>query len=178
MALAIGAHQQALHISGKAALDKMKLPKHQRGDLLPIAQTKAQEPLIPSPAIFKFLYRGNSSSASEQRPTVPTVPTVAECAVHLELLQCFYALRSAVLKSTALDQTFGIKANPTTITRRSYRGQTTTLKKKDPTFATRRKEKWPLFLGFAVARFEMWIIQADAALSKDPTTSVVPPLGK
>jgi hypothetical protein len=174
MALAIGFDQQALHTSSKAALNSLKQPRP--ANVYPTASSKAQEPIIPSEAIFQSFTDPNTS-----RDDKTLTPTVAECAVHLELLQCFHTLRAEVLKSTALDRTFGIVPKPETVVRKSYRRQARTFKKRDSTFASRRREKWPLFLNLAVMRFDSWFRMADSALA-DPTKEsaldlVLPPLG-
>jgi len=51
----------------------------------------------------------------------------------------------------------------------------------DPTFASRRKEKWPLFIDLAVIRFNSWFRLADSTLAdstkESALDSVLPPLG-
>ncbi|KAI9779637.1 MAG: hypothetical protein M1839_007302 [Geoglossum umbratile] len=173
MALAIGVDQRALHASSKASLNGLKQGRPEK--VYPTAKSKAQESIIPWPSIFQSLTGPNSRSDENA-----ILPTIAECAVHLELLQCFHTLRAEVLKSITLDKTFGIVAKPQIIVRKQYYGPAKTIKKKDPTFATRRKEKWPLFLDLAVVRFDRWFFVADSALA-DPTKEnalglVLPPL--
>jgi hypothetical protein len=174
MALAIGFHQQALHSFSKGTLNSLKRPE--QVVTYPPANTKAQEAVIPSPALFE----GLSDSAHSHDDDAASLPTVAECAVHLELLQCFHTLRAEVLKSTDLDKAFGILPKPEIIVRR-YGRRSRTIKKKDQTFATRRKEKWPLFIDLAVSRFIAWFRWADSLLANPADENIqnliLPPLG-
>lgn len=89
------------------------------------------------------------------------VPSVHACAVHLELLETFMALRRKVLNSNALDVTFGISHNP----------------KERPSLAKRREEKWDKFVNLSVARFAIWIdhIHKDSKAVQQ-LSSPLPPL--
>ncbi|KAF7622718.1 hypothetical protein F9C07_11556 [Aspergillus flavus] len=116
------------------------------------ARDKSEEPLIPDPQLFQ------SSSHS----TSTDIPTISECAIHLELLEVFHALRDRVQQSTDLDNTFGIKPNIRTVYRKRYSSQlrkyeSYTVTVKDTQFETRRKDKWHYFLELAVGRFTRWI---------------------
>jgi len=188
MALTIGIHQNALHDASSDALEALKTPRWQSGVGLtatphfPSARTKAEEPVIPAPQVFQSL-------AESSIPSANAVPTVGECAAHLELLQAFHTLRVKVLQSTELDTTFGIKPNNRTVYRGGYyRQKRTAVKLKDNTFATRRGEKWPFFLGIAVARFRIWLKEAALDLMlrdqqrasssySAPAITFLPPLG-
>lgn len=67
-----------------------------------------EEPNIPAPELFQSLY-DTEILASSARNTVYCIPTVAQCAVHLELLQALHALRVRVMDSPALDHVLGAK---------------------------------------------------------------------
>ena len=174
MALAIGIDQKSLHDCSKASLNSLKQERPEK--VYPTAKSKAEEPIIPWPSIFQSL----TDMPRNVESTI--LPTITECAVHLELLQCFHKLRVEVLKSTSLDKTFGIVANPQIFVRKQRWGPDKTIKKRDPTFETRRKQKWPLFLDLAVVRFDRWFRLADIALTnpreREALNSIIPPLGK
>lgn len=106
---------------------------------------------IPSPSLFTTL--------NDARPD--HFPTVAECAVHLELLQVFYTLRSNIIFSRALDKTFGTEAKPRTVYRKTWKSRERKyvhepVKLGDTTWDSRRQEKWTTFLDYAAARFVTW----------------------
>ncbi|KAF8459249.1 hypothetical protein BDZ91DRAFT_742064 [Kalaharituber pfeilii] len=100
---------------------------------------------LPPPSIFTSLYTdGGTSDSQETAPqNISPNPTVAECAVHLELLEAFLVLKRRVLKSNALDYTFGTRRVPPQ-------------RRTDPNWLQKRKEKWDKFLDLAVLRFEVW----------------------
>jgi len=175
MALDAGdAQLAALHSCSRTSLYYVKQGQPEK--IYQAAKSKVDEPTIPSNTIFQSLIEPKTPNDETS-----TLPTIAECATHLELLQCFHKLRADVLKSTALDKSFGIIAKPETIVRKRYGRTTRTFKKKDLTFADRRKQKWPWFLDLAVVRFDKWLRLANDAL-KDPVKEnvwglILPPLG-
>ncbi|GMF78306.1 unnamed protein product [Aspergillus oryzae] len=126
------------------------------------ARDKSEEPLIPDPQLFQFSSHSTSTD----------IPTISECAIHLELLEVFHALRDRVQQSTDLDNTFGIKPNIRTVYRKRYSSQlrkyeSYTVTVKDTQFETRRKDKWHYFLELAVGRFTRWIRTHEAINSRD-----------
>jgi hypothetical protein len=184
MALTNTYDRQALHASSKRAMSANKNDwqqyVHSAGwQALPFRQasTKEEEPIIPAQRIFQSL--GDTENSYDANTGL--LPSVPQCAAHLELLHAFFALRVNVLRSTALDHTLGIKPEPQT-TKVGAR----TIKVPDDTFATRRKGKWPLFVGFAVVRFRNWVKQANLVLAAtesgdNPAAAIqmdaLPPLG-
>ena len=187
MALTIGVDQQALHVSSKDAMSAISgvqpwcssSSTEWRAPTFRTVRTKAEEPTIPASSLFRSL--------EDAKPGGITggLPSVAQCAVHLELLQALHTLRVNVLRSTALDATFGIKPNLRTVTRGWGRNKRV-VKLKDDTLATRRKEKWPLFVELAVVRFQTWVKLADSLMATaakmdnngaTSQTMALPPLG-
>ena len=173
MALTISLHQQGLHHASKAAMAAANpsqnfLSRTHFGDgqaSIPpflVAKTKDEEPVTPPLHVFESLVEPKDANR---------VPTVGECATHLELLQVFHTLRVKVLQSRELDQTFGIRPSPVTVWRRTGHRKRERVQLKDATFASRRVEKWPLFLSLAVVRFQIWIAKADSALPSAPRES-------
>ena len=170
MALMVGIHQRALHDVSNTAMSWAKYPWSYASDevrnlTFREARTEEEKPVIPAPQIFHSLVDSMSSATA--------IPTVPECAIHLELLQTFRTLRMNVFQSTALDTTFGIVPQPRTVYRKPERWarEVKAYKIKDPTFVTRRRQKWPIFLGLAVARFRIWLEKADEALKLLPAES-------
>ncbi|KAI9768917.1 MAG: hypothetical protein M1840_004513 [Geoglossum simile] len=185
MALTVTHDQEALHSASIQAMNIMRgkrswysTPSWQ-APAFKTAYSKAQEPTIPALSVFQPLGDVQAKSSAEGE----RLPSVAECAVHLELLQAIHQLRVDVLRSTELDSTFGIIPNPGTVTR-GWGRRRRQIKVKDATFAIRRKEKWPLFLDLAVVRFQTWIQKVDSLLGaaqSDGTTAeaeadLLPPL--
>jgi hypothetical protein len=160
MALAIPIHQKALHDASAAA----KKPNSQWGvGLTPIfrtARTNAEEPVIPSPQVFDSLMY----STADDRD----MPRLGECAAHLELLEAFHTLRGKVRNSNDLETAFGIRPythiSYTTHYNRYNCPIKCETKHKDPNYPAKRKQKWPLFLGLAAARFTVWLQKADLAI--------------
>lgn len=129
---------------------------------------------IPSAALFDGLSDTSASAVPEttaRGSLPPHLPAVAECAVHLELLQTFYHLRRNVLESTELDGRWEIDTHQARIG----------TSHQDSTFAIKRRDKWPFFMRLAALRFLDWLKMTDEYLSrtiqKDWTVEV-PPLGK
>lgn len=127
---------------------------------------------IPSAALFKGLTdRSSTASIATGTGTLPVhIPSVAECAVHLELLQTFYYLRRNVSDSTELDARWDIDIQ-------HARAETSHC---DSTLAIKRRDKWPFFMKLAALRFLDWIKRMDEYLSTTPEelwSIEVPPLG-
>jgi hypothetical protein len=171
MALTINLHQRALHDASRDAMFDLKYQSWQSSAGLTstlhirAAQTKAEEPVIPAPQAFQSLSHSPIQNTNG-------VPTIGECAAHLELLQSFHMLRVKVLQSRDLDTTFGIKPINRTVFRKGRRGKRgKAVKLRDDTFTSRRREKWPFFLGLAAERFRIWLKEADVDLiARDPHT--------
>ena len=176
MSLEIIYNQKTLHDSTRASTKSYSHAVHLNS--FRTSAVKAEHPVIPSRNIFEQI----AKPVSQTNALLASLPNVAECAVHLELLQALYALRQNVLRSQALDNAFDIKPNTRTVWR-GYRPRRYQVKIKDTTFASRRLEKWPIFVNFAVLRFMHWAKSADAALYGVPSDSradkiEVPPLGE
>lgn len=148
-----------------------RIPRIPRSPALPNPNC----PTIPNPQIFCGLTglensesAGSASSITAIKDTTGdgtrslgvVLPTVAECAAHLELLECIVTLRAKVLSSTTLDRAFSIKSRLRTVTQR--RGE---FKLDDSTFNQRRMQKWPVFLNMAAERFMIWVKTIDNELS-------------
>jgi len=136
----------ALHGSSKAALKALNRSVAKKK--YKAAQCEADEPQIPSAAIFEPLFSAQSNSGARE---TPILPSIAECAVHLELLECFFVLRQRVLKSDELDKVFGIAPRHRVVKRKGK-----DVKLKDPGMWERRQVKWPMFVEWSVVRFLCW----------------------
>lgn len=209
----IASHLTTLHADSKNRLKALERSTNFSFNISPIyavrpAATKAEEPSIPDPSLFGGITPNTSqtpgpagpSSGSASRPDsnrvsdngdsdVLALPSVAECAVHLEMLEVFFALRSRVIGSAQLDKAFGFESKPKTVYRREYDyKQRKYVKKphkiKDSTWKTRRRDKWIVYLHIAVGRFMAWARAADADLllasQQDLTIELphLPPCGK
>ena len=121
---------------------RQDLEKESRTKFRP-ASKREEEPIIPPLALFSALETRNENSTG--------FPNVAECAVHLELLEAFLILKQKILTSNSLDRTFNIVPKDTlhTVSGKKER-------KQDPTFKTRRAVKWPIYIRLAAARFLQW----------------------
>jgi hypothetical protein len=181
MALQINYDQRAIHECTKDAMNAVQGVRswnspanNWQPPTFQPAPSKAEEPIIPAPKIFQLL------SQTAQLGGATLLPSIADCAVHLELLQVLYTLRRKVLQSTDLDKTFDIKPQPREVWR-GYRRNRHKVKIKDSTFAKRRKAKWPGFINCAVVRFLEWLKTADASLRTEGASSRqirrLPPLG-
>ena len=109
----------------------------------PPAKTPGEQAVIPKPEIFDALHRQTAEVAAR--------PTSAECAVHLQLLEKFVALKQKVLTSNALDRALGIIPKDTLVARGGKRQRVA-----DETFKVRQTVKWPIFVRIAAARFLKW----------------------
>lgn len=146
----------ALHGSSKVAIEALKrsvAKKKYKG-----AQCEADEPQIPAAAIFEPLFSAPSNGIARE---TPVLPSIAECAVHLELLQCFFVLRQRVLKSDELDKVFGIVPHHRVVKRKGK-----DVKLKDPDMWQRRQVKWPMFVEWSVVRFLCWRRAVTAKFSQ------------
>lgn len=193
-------HLESLHRSGKTSLNSIDL-RFKSGDIYSAKSSyrksisKSEEPIIPAPSLFSTLTTpapqdGKESTTTENGDTtLLDMPTVGECAVHLELLEVFFALRHRIVNSEALDKTFAVEDQPKTVYRRTYNNKTYSYETtkhtiKDTTWTRRRREKWLHYLHVAVGRFMYWAPLADSAISRESkspssTTLVhIPPLGK
>ncbi|KNG82872.1 hypothetical protein ANOM_008522 [Aspergillus nomiae NRRL 13137] len=153
MALHVSLNLASLHRASGAEINNAKLTYTIYG--YQKALDKSEEPIIPDPQLFQ---PSSCLTSTNQHD----LPSISKCAVHLELLEVFHALRDKVQQSTDLDKTFGIKPNKRTVYRkrysskkRKYESYTATVG--DDTFSIRRENKWPYFLELAVCRFTRWI---------------------
>lgn len=148
MSAPVGWEACQVHGKAKAALaDPLKPKKQSTISRYSPAESKDDESVIPDPNLFdaRRLVTGADS-----------LPSVAQCAVHLELLQCFRKLRNQVINSQRLDQAWDIKPIPRVVYT-GYRGNKTEKKLKDTTFQSRREAKWSTFIELAVTRFVYWL---------------------
>jgi hypothetical protein len=180
MALFTSATTSSLHQWSKQSLEHQEalgfFPSASRPPTFRVALRAEQNPKIPSPSLFLLDAAPEISSNSHA-----ALPAVAECAVHLELLQVFQHLSNKILSSGELDQALGIELNRRVVFRnvskfskgyRRYERQETKLR--DLTFDERRKTKWPLFLSLAAARFLKWV----EVVEEHPAEPVIlPPVG-
>ncbi|GAB1206069.1 hypothetical protein APSETT445_004750 [Aspergillus pseudonomiae] len=109
MALHVSLNLASLHRASGAEINNAKLTYTIYG--YQKALDKSEEPIIPDPQLFQ---PSSCLTSTNQHD----LPTISECAVHLELLEVFHALRDKVLQSTDLDKTFGIKPNKRTVYRK------------------------------------------------------------
>ena len=126
------------------------------------APTVDQNPIIPKTSTFDDLDDLHHND----------LPTPAQCAVHLELLEVFHALRIRVLDSKSLDKAFGLGTATKKVYRRRY---VKALKKwvneeitlRDLEWERNQDKKWTFYLGEAVQRFRVWAEEYDASLADD-----------
>ncbi|KAH7158700.1 hypothetical protein DER46DRAFT_627175 [Fusarium sp. MPI-SDFR-AT-0072] len=126
----------------------------------PSATDLDENPIIPSPDIFSELDDSHKDN----------LPTPVQCAVHLELLEAFHALRIKILDSKKLDKSFNLGEPTKKIYRRKYiKG----LKKhvneevtlRNPSWEAKRDKKWTWYLGEAAQRFLVWAAKFNAWLT-------------
>ncbi|KAF4341101.1 hypothetical protein FBEOM_4971 [Fusarium beomiforme] len=117
----------------------------------PSAATLDENPIIPSPDTFSQLNDCHEDN----------LPTPVQCAVHLELLEVFHALRIRILDSKALDKAFNLGEPTKKIYRRKYIealkkyvNQEVTLR--NESWEAKRDKKWTWYLGEAAQRFSVW----------------------
>ncbi|CEL04866.1 hypothetical protein ASPCAL05990 [Aspergillus calidoustus] len=152
MALASPSNLLSLHNAGGKTTSALPFRFAMRYDYNPKVTA------IPDLTLFDGL--------SPDDPGPKALPTLAECAVHLEMLEAFQTLRQEVIHSKKLDKAFGIEPKKTTVYRKVWNGarrrkdRTYTIDKhvlKDPDFASKRKNKWTYFLQISAVRFHTWI---------------------
>lgn len=190
MVLSTGYGQQQLHEWSRKVVQHQQtigLTSRSLGDTsnihLPAYGTAAivkDNPKIPNPSLFSF---GSENSENDNTG----LPTVAECAVHLELLEAFHGIYLKVSRSTTLDTVLGIKPEPRTVYRRKYlgyrRGYTReAIMVRDHTFPERQKSKWTSYLTVAAARFLTWVDvvekELDPLIASKPGLLHLPPIGR
>ncbi|KAH7134605.1 hypothetical protein B0J13DRAFT_85443 [Dactylonectria estremocensis] len=156
MSYLIGTHQSTLHSMNRYSdISTYK------------ARTTSENPTIPSPDVFTDL---NNAEADD-------FPTAAQCAVHLELLEAFHALKVRVVGSSDLDRTFGLAPKTKIVYRRKYSSKlrkyiNQSVRVKDPDWEARRGQKWPRYLDFAAERFVEWAKTIDASMAKESSQTI------
>jgi len=173
MALAISQVKNDLHTCSNHSLHDQETLKFNEAILVYQGHIATENPQIPVPALFEF----GPTPRSQLRG--PRIPSMAECAVHLELLQVFCSLRNRVLESTGLDELLEIKANTRTVYRSTtisyYKTTREAVQIRDETFDERRKVKWPFYLSLAASRFLHWV---DAVEDGADFAQIMPPIGE
>ena len=135
----------------------------------PPAKTPGEQPVIPKPEIFDALHLPTADLAA--------LPTTAECAVHLQLLEKFVALKQKVLTSNDLDRALGIIPKDKLVVQGGKRQR-----RADETFKAQQAVKWPIFVRIAAARFWKWWGSCSPMLHAQDnklrvTETSLPPLG-
>jgi len=125
-----------------------------------LATEPSQEPIIPAADVFE--------ETSTDLSDIARLPTIAECAIHLELLETFNVLREQILRSEEIDKSMGI--SPKREIKTGGLGDTKTLK--DSTLEGRRQVKWTKYVELAVVRFLAW----QASLVDSKPLDKAPPL--
>ncbi|KAK4200876.1 hypothetical protein QBC40DRAFT_224494 [Triangularia verruculosa] len=161
MTLSCRNNQEVLHHNGRAVLRGFVDRKTRSA--YPSARTSSEEPVIPKPTLFEENHVTNSERAAR-------LPTVAECAIHLELLETLFVLRERILRSEDIDNSMGITRKRETKT--GHNGDTKTFK--DATFESRRQAKWIRFIEFAVVRFLDWRTRFVAQSQHDEEFTLPP----
>lgn len=138
---------------------------HQRGKAMVLAaskephakdtQSRGLRQFFPALGVFQVNVHRTTEQSSDTH-----MPQVSECAIHLELLEIFSALRQQILVSTSLDRAMDIR--PKRVVKVGKKGDRKTLR--DDTFWDRRQAKWTQFIEFAVARFLQWRATLDLFL--------------
>ncbi|KAF5243473.1 hypothetical protein FAUST_2829 [Fusarium austroamericanum] len=126
----------------------------------PSAPTIDKNPSIPSPRTFDFLDNWHQDN----------LPTPTQCAVHLELLEVFHALRIRILDSKSLDKVFDLGGPTKKVYRpRFIKGlgkwvnEEITLR--DTTWEKNQDKKWTFYLGEAAKRFIVWANDFNSSLA-------------
>ncbi|KAJ3464326.1 hypothetical protein MRS44_009112 [Fusarium solani] len=153
MSHVVNYHTRALHL--KCASRHERTATNYR-----YASTPVGNFVIPDPAYFN----GLDDRLKDE------LPTAAQCAVHLELLEAFHALKIRIIECEALDGIFGIKAPTKTIYRRKYMktlnkyvNQEVTVKVEG--WEAKREKKWLRYLDFAADRFVTWAEVIDKEIA-------------
>ena len=138
-------------------------------------------PEIPSPTIFKYPEKANQNNDGLD----DRIPLVAECAIHLELLEAFKILQETVIKSNQLDILFDTLPQKRYMNVSGYYNRRKLLKPvkaHDTTFQQRRKTKWDGFVKLAFFRFSFWADRIEehrrdvSTLGDQLPGDLVPPL--
>ena len=166
MALTVSHDLQALHdYSKRAMIDLISCHSKEgtwdiSGDsVAPPPYSEEERSRIPDPEIFAKTETRRLSADSNGSLAFCQLPSVSQCATHLELLQAFYALRAQVLGSTELDKLFDIKPESPMATRKLKE-----IGLQDRYLGEKKRSKWPLFVDFAVVRFQIWAKRVDPML--------------
>jgi hypothetical protein len=178
-------HVNYLHSESKDRISTLLTSGHRAGGTsmnIQPAQFRSDEPKIPAPRLFVSVEPQQTTSTD----SLLEMPTVGECAVHLELLEIFFALRTKIINSKKLDETFGVHENPKIVYRKEYDYKTrkynhNKYKIKDATFKARRREKWVYYLHCAVGRFMTWAVKANKDMAEEKAGErlpYLPPLGE
>ncbi|KAL5340260.1 hypothetical protein BJX70DRAFT_361910 [Aspergillus crustosus] len=163
MALISPTNLLTLHYASEHQIRSLQISKSGRYRYLN-SHSSVKSLTIPSPELFSPLPKTKEGPGG-----ITTLPTIAECAIHLEMLEVFQALRDEVLQSRGLDDTFNIHPAPKTVYRkrwvnRKYVLETASIK--DVTFDERRKAKWKYYLQIATERFGQWIRVVNGYLER------------
>ncbi|KAJ2985486.1 hypothetical protein NUW58_g5505 [Xylaria curta] len=162
MALRVDFNNKNLHQCSRVELIQQLALKHLHGGFKK-ATSSSDNPKIPDPNLFNF-----TAEPKDARKECGRLPSIAECAVHLELLQAFRYLRIEILSSMALSILFGINPEYRTVFRKrvKWEGWTKSLvreevKLRDENFEKKREKVWPLYLKLAASRFLSWIAAVE-----------------
>ncbi|KAF5025921.1 hypothetical protein F66182_1956 [Fusarium sp. NRRL 66182] len=152
----IGYNLGALHKASKDVNQKIS------SSYFPSATTMDENPVIPSPEVFNQLNDSHKNN----------LPTPAQCAVHLELLEVFHALRIKIIDSKELNQTFGLGEETKTIYRRKYvkglrKYVNEEVKIRNEIWEKNHPKKWTWYLGAAVQRFLVWAESYNAWMATE-----------
>ena len=130
-------------------------PPNFRYPEFPLASSAGDEPPeMPAPDIFL--------PKSALPPSEDYLPTQAQCAVHLELLECFHALKENVMGDEQVGRWLGLSSESRADAGAVEPGE----QQHQMGLKERHEMKWQAFLELAVQRFEAWW-QADGILGPD-----------
>ena len=121
----------------------------------------------PYPPNFRYCEFPLALSPDDEPSTVPMIdsiwpesqllssedylPSPAQCGVHLELLECFHALKEKVMGSEQIDHALGSCSHPNTPA-----GAVEEEGQHQIGIKAHQEMKWHAFLELAVQRFEIW----------------------
>ncbi|KAI9771742.1 MAG: hypothetical protein M1839_002757 [Geoglossum umbratile] len=119
------------------------------------------------PPSFRYPEFPLASSAHEEAPEIPTadvfwpetallpsedyLPTLAQCAVHLELLECFHTLKEKVMNDEQIGHWLGVPSDFHPHAGAVERGQ-----QRQEVIEVQNERIWQTFLELAVQRFQTW----------------------
>lgn len=160
------------------AASREHVPKNEVGKMYEV------KPNVPDPTIFSGLKLKRTNKDGEDT----AIPSLAQCAVHLELLEAYKLLQEKVIKSNHLDVLFDTLPEKRYRTVSQYRGGRYVsrkillkpIKDYDPAFQEGRKAKWMGFVNNAFLRFSTWattISKSPNAFAKRLADDLIPPLG-